>query len=458
MLDVEREESLKDLMTVDRSWITKKPISISIDRLSSINDLNENRYRIRVDGEFFECLFLRNKKRLKSKKLIISLGGGGRKPNSYPCFYRWKYMNFFNDANYLAIDDPSYERYPKVNHVCWYYGLDGNEILHKIHILIEKIKDILEIKNEDIIFLGSSGGGSVSIQLANYFSGSTAIAFSPQFIFSLWHEKVTKFFKSIGVDLTVQSKNGLNVDCSNPKSKYFIVENLASDVDWESQYRHFCNAYKHKPQIGIYRLRENLWVWNHETKLKNLSMHSANPEQLECILIQSILNDEIDPEKVVINNRTLGWYFSQQLTLKWMAKDSKVENKNSFNESNNIIKMLSKRIATIFSDYLEISQIDEGNSFSQIKIKNIDKGISLKILFSNEKYFIALIVIKEIFEKEKCSYERLFKLPDVQISEDGACISLQREIDMFRASQCLVEFVSIAVASISNKNKEKKLC
>ena len=66
-----------------------------------------------------------------AKKLYISFCGLGtgrqKKANSYPCFLRWKYVNFL-DGGYMCIEDPMYAKNTEL--VQWYYGTRDVSYLH----------------------------------------------------------------------------------------------------------------------------------------------------------------------------------------------------------------------------------------------------------------------------------------------------------------------------------------
>lgn len=301
----------KDLESIDKGWMTGPHI---ISQLSTCSFDRTGRHQIDVDGIPFECLYLKNP-HASERALYVSLGGGGRKGKMYPTFFRWKYLKYFT-GDYLAIDDPTYWRYPEFKGVRWYHGQDGLEYYQRMVKIIQKFQDQHNIPTDKIYFLGSSGGGVAAIKLANLIAGTTAIAFSPQFRFSHWKESVTNQFLSEGVDLKAQEIDGLNVDCTNPQSRYFIVENLASEEDWDEQYRHFSLKHNFEPKIGIQKVQDNIWTWNHWTP--SYEPHSSNPEKLEVSLIISILNGSVDISSKV-GERDLGWYFSEQLSDKWMS-------------------------------------------------------------------------------------------------------------------------------------------
>ena len=111
----------KNLYNISKKWINEDPIKSNVQKFKIIENIN--RYCIENNNINYECLFFPS----TTKKLYISLCGGGRNGKKYPVFLRWKYINIL-DGNYLCIDDPMYgetinKQYSeKTNGVLWYYG------------------------------------------------------------------------------------------------------------------------------------------------------------------------------------------------------------------------------------------------------------------------------------------------------------------------------------------------
>lgn len=381
-----------ELEKIDKSWITA---GINKSDLQTLNLSSNGRYQVFVEGIPIECLYLQNKRKTNNR-LFVSLGGGGRSGKPYPCFFRWKYLNYFN-GDYLAIDDPSYWRNPKVMSVCWYWGKDGAEFYERIGKLLKSVLMTKGLSNEDLYFIGSSGGGSASIKLANMFPGATAIAFSPQFKLSTWKQSITDRFKAEGVDFTKFEKNGLNIDCESQKSRYFIVENLASEEDWLPQFAHFLKAHDISPEVGILKVDSNIWLWNHFSLSEPYPPHSANPEKLEVLLIQAILDGKVDLSQKV-GEKDLGWYFSQLLADKWvdrgkilqLTNDQKSQNNGIGQENFELIQNLASRLKLLLPGISRIEN-DKKRPRSRLYLSGISNSFYYEVSHIAGRYWFRLI-------------------------------------------------------------------
>ena len=392
---------MNDLLLVDRTWIEKRPIELEMGDISNFVNEDFGRFIVKDNGTNFHCLFLNNK--ANSGKLIVSLGGGGRKKNNYPCFYRWKYLNCFT-GDYLAIDDPSYEKYKDIQHVCWYYGRDGSEYYLSISKIIESVLRSKRLKEKDLIFIGSSGGGSAAIKLANIFSGSTAIAFSPQFKYCKWSEKITAWFKKQNINLMDTEIAGLNVDCLNLESKYFIVENICSRRDFNTQYKYFLEKHKFSLDVGISKITENVWLWNHKTEVINLDPHVANPERLEIILIQAILSGDLSLP-FILGKCNLGWLFSELLSEKWRLKDSIAELNRDICDDNRFVSLefLKNIVKSLCEKYQFLcnSAVDKDRPRIKVFIKDIPEINHYEISEINGVMWIRLIARRPCLDLKK---------------------------------------------------------
>ena len=269
----------KNLYNVSEDWQTQQPVKLNISDFSLINGIN--RYCIINEGVNFECLYLPH----STKKLFVSLTGGGRAGKKYPMFLRWKYKNLLN-GHYLAIDDPMAIN-EKTDKVLWYYGTKEKAYLKLLLPIVEKFMKNIGIAAEDVVFFGSSGGGTASIYLANLLEGSTAIAMNPQYDLSAWSKAVSDhFLRTLHIDLTdddIHNRNQLNITSS--KSIFFLLENFASRPD-QSQFTSFAHRIGIPVKYGITR-HGNIISWIHHST--GPSNHSANPENYSLYFLISLL-------------------------------------------------------------------------------------------------------------------------------------------------------------------------
>lgn len=289
-------------------WKNTYPQILNYDTLSK--DL-PSRFIINHKNVPFECLYFDD----SSDKLIISLGGGGRKNKKYPTFFRWKYKNFVG-GKFLCIDDPMYFYHKESTSVMWYYGTKELSFLTLLAEIVKKIISILKIDTKNVIFLGSSGGGYAAIYLANLINGTTAIALNPQYEISKWNPKITNFFKDkIGIDISskddIFNRNILNI--TNKSSLYFIVENCASDVDYKKQFLPFCKRHSITPTYGITQY-QNIITWVHASFGPEL--HSSNPERLGIKIIE-FLKDEYSRGNDINQFKKLSYILNEALNDKY---------------------------------------------------------------------------------------------------------------------------------------------
>lgn len=144
---------------IDDGWKNAPVVRCKINELGTKFKEVSARFSI-PDGRYtYELLYIH---RPKSKRLIVSFSGGGRtKQPIYPRFLRWKYADALESA-FLCIDDPMYSLFPDNPNVMWYLGCkDDNKfaIQESIKKIVDVICSKLSISPENLIFLGSSGGG-----------------------------------------------------------------------------------------------------------------------------------------------------------------------------------------------------------------------------------------------------------------------------------------------------------
>ncbi|MBE6848562.1 MAG: hypothetical protein E7502_01445 [Ruminococcus sp.] len=248
-------------------WMKQEPVSCDFDAFT-LNP-TQNRYVVTHQDVPFECLYLPD----GSKKLYVMLCGGGAKIRRYPRFLRWKYQNFLQ-GNVLCIDDPMYHFHPEFARVMWYYGTKDKPFLHLLLDIVKKAMAQLGIKATDVTFVGSSGGGYASLYCANLLDDSAAIAMNPQLVLKNWDPKtILPHFKKLGIDLTGEDTYGRNfLKLTNPKSRFLLVINAASEWDITQQFTPFAQAHGITPKYGISQNKQ-IVTWLHHTEYSD--MHSV---------------------------------------------------------------------------------------------------------------------------------------------------------------------------------------
>lgn len=127
-----------------------------------------------------------------------------QKFKSRPFFSRhsWK----FNDSTIFYNDNTRYVWNGAIG-AGWGIGLPTDYFLENMKNILMKIFKFFNIKNENIIFYGSSMGGFTSIQLATMIKNSHAIAENPQIDARNWMKRVylkNNFYSDLYKDSTLK--------------------------------------------------------------------------------------------------------------------------------------------------------------------------------------------------------------------------------------------------------------
>ena len=115
----------------------------------------------------------------------------------------------------------------------WYYGDKEKSLLALSLEIVKSVGEHFNIKRENIIFFGSSGGGYASIYAASLLNGTLAIALNPQVYIQSFQQ--TKAFERItGFDLHVPDllhRNDPAYMIKNSSSKFCVIYNQQSTFD-----------------------------------------------------------------------------------------------------------------------------------------------------------------------------------------------------------------------------------
>ena len=375
------ERTRKNLEKYRRDWLKKRPIHVSLEEFKLLD--SEETYLVTHNSYEYNLLFIPKK---NSKRLYISLCGGGRKNKIYPLFTRWKYFNYLN-ANFLCIEDPMYKLYPEIYDAMWYYGTQEHWLISDVSEIIEKIKNQLNLSNRDIVFFGSSGGGTASLYLANLFEDSAAYALNPQYDLSSWNFDLYNFFKqSLNIDLSCDDsfKFRNNIKLTSKRSRYFLCENFLSEKD-RNQFIPFFERNNFPLKYGISQ-HNNIITWIHATN--GTKIHSSNPEKLEFLLLD-YLNEELKNNECISDIENFSCFFNEYLNIKYISEIYKEKSKK-------LCQMILESIFNKLSNYF---------CFENVDFKNIDDSICLylsdckechyKISLGNEAITTYLILVRD---------------------------------------------------------------
>lgn len=115
-----------------------------------------------------------------AKKLICLLPSAqpSAAPQQNPVFHRWSWFAHFPDCHILALSDPALYSSSQIR-AAWFMS-DSEDAIEAMAGYIGTIRDNLGLKNEDLVFYGSSMGGFGALMLSAELAGSFAVAEVPQ--------------------------------------------------------------------------------------------------------------------------------------------------------------------------------------------------------------------------------------------------------------------------------------
>lgn len=215
--------------------------------LDKENKLSNGRFEIVFKNIHFKCLFYYK----KGTPLYVFLNGAKVGGGGQLSFHVGSYYSFLN-GSMLNIADPMLDMYPDLN-LGWYYGNDKINLRQYMAELVLKITGIIHVEESDIVFVGSSGGGAVTMECASYIKGAKVIAINPQIVLSEYGY-ASKFTEITKINLEEDKKwhrnNPIYYLLENKESKYFLIVNLRSAEDMK-QVQNMCAAKKINVKYGL---------------------------------------------------------------------------------------------------------------------------------------------------------------------------------------------------------------
>lgn len=281
---------------------------------SSIDASNlKDRFSISYNDITFECLL--NDYNNNQKKLFVIFSGARKLTDVYPSFKRWSYYPFIG-TRVLSIADPMFIEHKQLT-LGWYYGNKEISFIKLMSDVIKRVLEILEIKECDVTFFGSSGGGYVALQVAQYFDESTHIALNPQIYLSKYHY-AKEFSLITGIDLNchdIYCRNDTsNIILSKKNNKFLIVQNIRAKQDCILHLFPFCTEFGFCDlELGL-NLKKNILIWLYNV----CGGHNAQGDQTIFSLILYLATKIKDNTKTILDSdRVLFKIFS----LLWEQRD-----------------------------------------------------------------------------------------------------------------------------------------
>ncbi|MGA6128334.1 MULTISPECIES: hypothetical protein [unclassified Microbacterium] len=187
-------------------------------------DLSKRRVRV-VDGDLsFDCYGTPS--RTPRLHVFLSAGGGKLKDGVNPTFPRSSWHPWVDGVS-VNIDDPTFAAYPGRLQTGWYLGTKERDAIEPLIDIVARIQLSYGIADHDVIFVGSSAGGTAALKLAAALPGSTAIAENPPIYPHL--QSSIKYFRRVGFELDsaeMKQRNALDGLFDHSQSRFFIFQNL----------------------------------------------------------------------------------------------------------------------------------------------------------------------------------------------------------------------------------------
>ena len=267
------DKKRQEMLLVNKNLLTDKKIYFDINKTEKIPN---GRFNIIYKKILFECVFHFK----QSQKLYVILNGA--LTMNPPQFSRWSYCSFL-DGSMLNLADPMYHIYTGLK-LGWYYGSSEYDLRVYIAEIVKKIAEILNIKEQNIIFFGSSGGGAATIELASLINGARAVAINPQMILSEYD--YGKEFMEITNNNLVESdiwhrNDGIYWINFNEHSYHILIFNLRSNSDM-LQVKNICDRLCVSVKYGINKFGHTIiWIYDAECD-PFVSPHST--QEFYCII------------------------------------------------------------------------------------------------------------------------------------------------------------------------------
>ncbi|MFC3900402.1 hypothetical protein [Aliicoccus persicus] len=223
--------------------------------------------------------------------IFFSNGAVDRKKKTPPVFMRSSWSEDIK-ANCIFIDDRTI--HDTILRIGWGVGVKSRHYLNDYSMIAKKITTILNIKEQNVFYCGSSAGGFMSMLLASMHKDTTAIVNNPQTAvleFNKSHVKElceTIFPNMSKEEILIEYAARLNVVDAFDQSDYlpslYYLQNRKCDRDMETQYKPFIQGLKRKnvSESKFTYILYNDYEKGHEPLLKNDFIKEVHKIILNC--------------------------------------------------------------------------------------------------------------------------------------------------------------------------------
>ena len=308
----EQYDSFIAQLNYDRDEMLKRDYSIlekhhGIFELDCLEFIPNGRFTIRHRGVNFECLFHYK----KGTFLYTFLNGAISTRGEFPKFGRWSYYSYI-DGSMFNISDPMLELYEDL-HLGWYYGTKDVNFRKLVAEIVDKIASVIGVTSENVVFYGSSGGGSATLECSSYLKGSKTVSINPQLYLGDW--PYAKEFETITKQNLSEDKFSYRDDIAHflklKSNQHIIIINVRSEIDMQ-QLKKLAAAMDIQLKIGL-NVFEGYTVWLYDADCSPY-IHPHNIQEFYCVfwviehLLKQDYNKDRDEYKKFIRLINEFWY------------------------------------------------------------------------------------------------------------------------------------------------------
>lgn len=351
------------------------------DAVFPVNEL----FGLKVEYENFQYEFLlKNVENCPTLTTIASaaFNRNTKYERSRPWFNRWSWSF---EGSTLFFHDPTLYLSDEI-FAPWGVGTPDVWYLEKIAVIIEKLAQKLQIKNEDILFFGSSAGGFTSLVLSVLIKNTVALADVPQFDITKWGSH-WKPIKNASFDMDTETfiekyNERLNIMTLIKKENYvpnaYILMDCSVETDFSRQYMFFLkelNDFKYEDEGNTMKLviyGKN--IKHAPTSQKNTLLIMKNIRQIEYNK-KHAHNEIQSPQELLTQNKSYEQKINSLNNTHKLDQTTISQLENDLNE----YKVKDSDYSKIIKDNDEIINELEKN-IENIRLENTKKDEIIKSL------------------------------------------------------------------------------
>ena len=285
--------------------------------------------------------------------------------------------------------------------VGWFFGTKNENYRSYLVDIAKFFIKKLKLQNEDIVFFGSSAGGTAALHAASLLDGSTGVSINGQYNFEYNRKDVLDFKNKLDIDLHDKdcfNRNDVVKWFENKRSRFLIIGNIRSRWDREDHIKYLSLKLKKKFNLGLNSL-DNLLVWIYEANGYLNNPHSSFEDRnlfkaIEFIVTAQRYNFEIS------NFENLYLLFNEFWYEKYES-DKRVLIMNELSKLNLIYNTEKIKIHSKIDKYVNFNiPVElEGNKEYILEIQtDLEHSTSTKVTIAVFDWQKREFVLKELFD------------------------------------------------------------